>query len=69
MFITTLKLILQVNPNDEEATQPVTVCDKPDAKSHSNFHLDIKRRNLNPNNELKRIFGSKIFQNEQRYYS
>jgi hypothetical protein len=28
--------------------------------------LGIEHRRLNPNNELKRIFGSKIVQNEQR---
>lgn len=28
--------------------------------------LNIEHRSLNPNNELKRIFGSKIVQNEQR---
>lgn len=28
--------------------------------------LSIQHRNLNPNNELKRIFGSKIFQNKRR---
>jgi hypothetical protein len=29
--------------------------------------LSIESRNLNPNNELKRIFGVKIVQSEQRY--
>jgi hypothetical protein len=29
--------------------------------------LHVSRRNLNPNNELKRKFGSKVVQNEQRY--
>jgi hypothetical protein len=29
--------------------------------------LHVSRRNLNPNNELKRKFGSKVIQNEQRY--
>jgi len=28
--------------------------------------LSIENRNLNPNNELKRIFGVKIVQSEQR---
>jgi hypothetical protein len=28
--------------------------------------LHVSRRNLNPNNELKKKFGSKVVQNEQR---
>lgn len=28
--------------------------------------LSIEHRSLNPSNELKRIFGSKVIQNEQR---
>jgi hypothetical protein len=28
--------------------------------------LHVSHRNLNPNNELKRKFGSKVVQNEQR---
>lgn len=29
--------------------------------------LSVEHRNLNPNNELKRIFGSKIVQNDQKF--
>lgn len=40
------------------------------AKVEKNLHvckssLAVQHKHLNPNNELKRIFGSKIVQNEQ----
>lgn len=41
-----------------------------DAKIEKNVHirkssLNVQHKHLNPNNELKRIFGSKIVQSEQ----
>lgn len=38
---------------------------KHDKSSHRRNILSVQHKHLNPNNELKRIFGSKIVQSEQ----
>lgn len=38
---------------------------KHDKSSHRRSILSVQHKHLNPNNELKRIFGSKIVQSEQ----
>lgn len=43
-----------------------SVVEKPEKNVHVRKGiLNVQHKNLNPNNELKRIFGSKIIQTEQ----
>ncbi|XP_049827911.1 transcription factor 25 isoform X1 [Schistocerca gregaria] len=47
-----------------ENTDIVSVTNKDGKSEQIRPLLEVRRKNLNPNNELKRIFGSRIIQNE-----
>jgi hypothetical protein len=59
---------LQLEKNEDSAVtwEPPAANYSKDFMGAKKPILHVSRRNLNPNNELKRKFGSKVIQNEQR---
>jgi hypothetical protein len=59
---------LQLEKNEQSAVawEPAAANYSKDCVEARKPILHVSRRNLNPNNELKRKFGSKVVQNEQR---
>lgn len=55
------KLLGETYDPNVSAAVPLQKCDKNSLKGV----LHIQHKHLNPNNELKRIFGSRIIQTEQ----
>lgn len=59
-----IRVVNKIYGEHETSTGPAAPIEK--ASSHAKKSvLSVQHKNLNPNNELKRIFGSKIIQPEQ----
>lgn len=56
------KMLGEPLPSTSDGTLPKQYPAKP---SHEKSVLSIDLRNLNPDNEMKKLFGSKVIQNEQ----
>lgn len=60
----TIREVNKLLGESQSSTGPLILTEKYSSNVRKSV-LSIQHRNLNPNNELKRIFGSKIIQNEQ----